>query len=121
MWYQKSGNKYHAKSSIYNGVYYASQLEAAYAMELDVRLKAKDIKSWRRQVKIPLDVNGFHICNYYIDFEITHKDGSLEFVETKGMETDLWRFKWKLTEALFSKERPDVKLTVVKKNQMRFR
>lgn len=115
MWHQKSGNKYHAKSSIYNGYNYASQFEAAYAAELDLRLKAKDIKAWRRQVRIPLEVNGFKICTYIIDFEIEHNDGSLELVETKGFETDVWRFKWRLTEAILSKERPEVKLTVIKK------
>jgi hypothetical protein len=115
MWQKKSGNKYHAKSSIYNGYYYQSQLEAAYAAELDLRVKAKDIKSWRRQVPLKLDVNGFHICNYRMDFEITHNNGSIELVETKGFETDLWRIKWKLLEAIYSKEHPEIKLTVVKK------
>jgi hypothetical protein len=115
MWHQKSGNKYHAKSSVYNGYYYQSQLEAGYAQELDLRLKAKDIKGWKRQIPLELKVFGKKICTYKMDFEIEHKDGSFEFVETKGFETAVWRLKWKLLEAIAPKEYPNHVLTVVKK------
>lgn len=110
-----------AKKQVYNNQRYDSGFEADYAVQLDLRLKAKDIKGWERQVKIPLDVNGYHICNYYIDFVIYHNDGTKEFVETKGYATDIWRLKWKLFEALFS-YKPDTKLTVVKqKDNFRLR
>ena len=112
--YRYGGNKYHAVSSTYNGISYHSKKEAAYAAELDLRVKAKDIKGWERQKKISLDINGYHICNYYMDFVVEHNDGTFEYVEVKGFETEEWRLKWKLTEAIFSKERPDVRLTVVK-------
>jgi hypothetical protein len=103
-WYQKSGNKYHAKRHEYNGVVYHSKMEAAYAQELDLRVRGKDIKEWERQVKISLDVNGYHIANYYIDFVITHNDDTKEYVEIKGFETWEWRYKWRLFIALYSKE-----------------
>jgi hypothetical protein len=103
-YFQVKGNKYRAKSSVYNGTYYHSQKEAAYAQELDLRVKAKDIKSWERQVKISLDVNGYHIANYIIDFVITHMDDTKEYVEIKGFETDTWRMKWRLFEAIYGTE-----------------
>lgn len=120
---QVSGNKYHAKSSIYNGVTYHSKLEAAYAEELDWRVKAKDIKSWERQVKIDLRVNGYHITNYYMDFVITHNDDSREWVECKGLEMELWKMKWALFEATFDdfKQGPDDRMTVVKQSSLGFR
>lgn len=102
-----------AKKQTYNNQKYDSGFEAGYAAELDLRVKAKDIKSWERQVKIPLDVNGYHIANYYIDFIIHHLDGITEYVETKGYATDVWRMKWKIFEALYG-DKPDVVLTVVK-------
>ncbi len=112
MYYQKT--KYsNVRKQTYNGQNYDSGFEAGYAAELDLRVKAKDIKSWERQVKIPLDVNGYHIANYYIDFIIHHLDGTTEYVETKGLASDVWRMKWKLFEALYG-DKPDVKLTVVK-------
>jgi len=113
MWNQRKGNKYGAKSTIYNNIAYHSKKEAGYAQELDLRLKAKDIKGWNRQKKISLDVNGYHICNYYVDFEVLHNDGTKEWVEVKGFETEVWRLKWKLCEALFG-DREELTLTVVK-------
>lgn len=118
MYWQKSGNKYHAQSTLYNGVSYHSKLEAAYAEELDIRKKTKDIKGWERQVKLDLRVNGHHITNYYIDFVIEHNDGSRELVECKGFETEVWKLKWKILEATFDqmKEHPDDCLTVIKQS-----
>lgn len=107
-------NKYNAKSTCYNGIYYHSKFEAGYAEELDWRIKAKDIKSVERQVKISLDVNGKHITNYFIDFVIIHNDDSFEYVEVKGFETEVWRLKWKLFEALIDQIHPGAVLTVVK-------
>lgn len=113
MFRQRYGSKYGAKKTDYNGIQYHSKKEAGYAAELDLRIKANDIKSWTRQECIRLDVNGFHICNYYIDFVVTHNDGSLEYVEVKGFETEVWRLKWKLFESLYS-NLPNTTLTVVK-------
>ena len=110
----KSRNKYNAKKSNYNGVWYHSNFEAKYAEELDWRLKAKEITSWERQVKIPLDVYGKHICNYYIDFKVYYPDGTVEYVEVKGFETQLWAMKWKLFEAIFNEIEPEAKLLIVK-------
>lgn len=104
-------NKYRNVKQVYDGYPYMSKKEAAYAQELDLRVKAKDIKSWEKQVKLDLRVNNLHICNYYVDFKILHYDGSEELVEVKGFETATWRIKWKLTEALYEQK---YKLTVVK-------
>lgn len=104
MWYQKSGNKYHAKSTIYNGRSYHSKLEAGVAEELDWRLKAKDIKSWKPQIPIELRVNGELICKYYVDFEVENNDGVIEWIEAKGFETEIYRLKAKLLEAIYKKE-----------------
>jgi len=114
MYYVKRQNKYNAKSTEYGGLIYHSKKEAGYAQELDLRIKAKDIKSWERQVRVDLKVNDQHICNYYMDFVVTHNDGSLEYVEVKGFQTEVWRLKWKIFEAIFNKEHPDIILTIVK-------
>ena len=113
---QKSGNKYHAKSTIYNGSVYHSKFEAAYAEALDISKRAGEIVSWERQIKLDLKVNGYHITNYYIDFIIHHHDGSREYVETKGYTTMEWQIKWRLFEATFDqfKLHPDDCMTLVK-------
>ena len=136
MYYQKwQQNKYKAKRTEYNGILYHSKLEVAQAMELDLRLKAKDIKGWTRQVKIEHNLvkdNGryyltdtptselkkqgkefIHLHNYYMDFVVEHNDGEMEYIECKGLILEPFKFKWKLTEALFEND-PIRTLTLIK-------
>lgn len=103
-------SKYSSVITTYGGILYHSKKEAAYAEELDTRVRCKDIRSWERQVRIPLDVNGAHICDYVMDFVITHNDETKEFVEVKGFEKPEWKLKWKLLQAIF----PTLRLTLVK-------
>lgn len=113
---QKYWNKWStAKQQTYNGQRYDSGFEGQYALELDIRQKAGEIVKWERQVKIPLIVNGYSIANYYIDFIVYYPDGLKEFVECKGIASEVWRLKWKIFEATYS-EIPGVKLTVVKQH-----
>jgi hypothetical protein len=109
-----ASNKYRAKKQEYDGKYYHSKGEAAYAQELDWRKKAGEIQSWERQVKIDLRVNGIHICNYYIDFRVTLKDGTVQYHEYKGVETPDWRIKWNLLNATINEIEPGAELIVVK-------
>ncbi len=102
-----------AKKQVYNGETYDSGFEMRYAQELDIRKKAKEIKSWERQIKIPLIVNGYVICNYTIDFIVYHPNGLKEYVETKGWATPTWRLKWSIFQALYGND-PTCRLTVVK-------
>ena len=80
-----------------------SKFEAGVAQQLELRKKAKDIVDYQEQVKIPLIVNGFLVCNYYIDFVIQHVGGEVEYLEAKGFSTPTWKLKWKLFEALYDK------------------
>lgn len=103
-------NKYNSKVSSYNGRNYHSALECNYAIDLDWRVKAGEIKSWENQYKIDLTLNGVHICNYFIDFKVTYADGHVEYHEVKGFETDVWRIKWKLSRAIY----PDYIFVLIK-------
>ena len=115
MRFQKT-NKYGAIKQSYGGYSYHSKKEAQYAAELDWRIKAKEVKSWTRQHRFDLRVNGELICKYYIDFRAELTDGTIEYIEVKGFETDVWRLKWKLTKAIFNEltEGEDAKLVLVK-------
>lgn len=99
-----------AKKTEYKGSIYDSKFEAQQAIELDMLLKAGEILGWDRQVKIPLEVNGYLVANYYIDF-VVYRDGETEYIESKGYPTEVWKLKWRLFEALYTK--PGNKLTVV--------
>lgn len=113
---QKTSFSNKSKKQLYNNYQFDSNFEASYAMELDTKVKEKEIKSWRPHVKIPLIVNDYRICEYEVDFEVTHNDGTTEYIETKGLMMSLWKFKWSLFEAIYS-GRPDVTLTVVKQGK----
>jgi hypothetical protein len=106
VYYQKY-SYYHTKKQGKND----SKFEAGLAKSLELRKKAGEIKDFQEQVKIPLIVNNLIVCDYKIDFVVTHNDGTLEYIEAKGYATDVWKLKWKLFEALYS-GKPSVKLTV---------
>jgi hypothetical protein len=89
-----------------------SRFEKSYADELALRKRAGDIKDYQCQVKIPLIVNGYVVADYFCDFKVIHNDGTIEYVETKGRPGEVWKFKWKLLEAMTAND-PDIKLTVV--------
>jgi hypothetical protein len=105
-------NKYKNKWTEYNGVKYQSQKEALYAQELDLLLKAKKIVSWNRQIKMPIEIDGVHICNYVCDFEVLHPDGKVEYIDVKGMRSgapyQLFKLKKKLVEAIYNIELREV-------------
>jgi hypothetical protein len=75
--------------------------EAEYAEELDWRVKAGDLREWRRQVPIELYVNNQKVCTYAIDFLEVDKNGGEMWTEIKGFETPEWCLKWKLFDALY--------------------
>lgn len=124
------------KKTVYNGIKYHSGWEAKFAAELDKKKNNGLIKDWTRQVKIEFNIinqNGkailtdtpayglkqqnipfYHICSYYIDFVVVNNDDSLEYIEIKGYETELWRLKFKIFEALFSIIYPDIVIKVIK-------
>ena len=115
MYFQKSGNKYHAQSSIYGGRSYRSKFEAAYAKGLDIAQKAGEIQSWEYEKEsIDLKVYGQTVAHYRPDFWVYHNDGSLEIAETKGFWTPDAKIKFALLEAIYSKEHPEITLTVIK-------
>ncbi len=105
-------NKFNARKKEYNGILYDSKFEAEYAQQLDLRVMAKDIKGWERQVVFELSVNGKRVCKYIIDFVITYNDGTKEYIETKGYETTTWRIKRKLFQQIY----PTLNYRVVRKN-----
>lgn len=112
-WRKKS--KYGAKKQTFNGDKYDSTFEAKVAEDLAWQLKSGDLIEVKRQVKIPLYVNGVLIASYYIDFVTTDKHGAKKYIEVKGFETELWKIKWKLCQALRSQIDPGAEWVIIKK------
>lgn len=108
-------SKYNNKATATGGIIYHSKLESKYAQDLEWRKKAGEIRDWDRQVRIDLRSYGQHICNYYVDFVVYHNDETVEYVEVKGFETDVFKLKWRLFEAMINAEMPLARITMVKK------
>ena len=108
-------NKYNNVPKRYNGRTYHSTLEAEFAQVLDLMKKGKLIKEIKPQPSFRLDVNGKHICNIIPDFFVIDKDDQEIIYEVKGKETDTWKIKAKLFQALY----PQYKYEVVKKGDFK--
>ncbi len=109
-----------AKKQVYNGIRYDSGFEAQQAQELELRKKVGDIKDFIAHKRIPLIVNDYHICDYIIDFEVEHNDGTTEYIEVKGLKSPEWVIKFKILEAMFGDD-PNVKLTLVSQRPIKLR
>ena len=94
-------NKFNAKRTKFNGLYYDSVKESVYAQNLEWLRKAKEIKSWSAQHRWELYVNRMKIRQYTIDFRVVNLDGTIDYIEVKGMQTYSFQITWKLTQALF--------------------
>lgn len=111
-YFQRRQNKYHAVRQTYQGKKYDSKKEAGKAAELEMLKNGGAIKDWEAHVRLPLDVNGQHVCDYILDFRVTNNDGSIEHIEIKSFitMTDVWKIKWKLAQILYPD--PDIKWIV---------
>ena len=109
--YILTGSKYGNMPSQYKGRLYHSKKEAEYAIILDDMVKHKEITSWTPQVTLKLDVNVKHICNYIADFLVTKNKKYKEIREVKGFFTPISKLKWRLAQALYSK---DYKFVLIK-------
>lgn len=101
-----------------DGQLYDSKFEASYADELYLRKKGKDIRDYETQVSFQLEVNGYSVGTYKADFVVTHNDGSLEIVETKGHFTPEAKLKFRIVQALYSDR---YKITLCAQGKIHFR
>lgn len=108
---QKSADPSAAEKVKIDGVQFDSKFEAADARAWQRKLEAGEILSWRAHVPIDLIVNGYIVARLEIDFIIEHLDGTIEYFEAKGYQTEEWRLKWKIFLAMYS-ARPKTKVTL---------
>lgn len=113
--YWRRGNKYGArKTECTTGHRHASGLEARVCEELKYRKDAGDISDYEIEKTIQLELEGVYLGTYRVDFVVTHLNGSLEFVEAKGMPLPAWKMKWKILQAMHKAD-PRTQFRVVTK------
>lgn len=99
----------------YKGVVYDSKLEMKYRQKLDLFTMAsipkEKVVRIEEQVPYSFIINGKLICKYLLDFRVTYADGHIEYIDCKGMKTDIYQLKKKLMGAIY----PKVKIQEVTK------
>jgi hypothetical protein len=101
---ERARPKYGARITEYNGVKYHSNREAQYAAELDLLIRAGKVQYWVRQMDFVLHVEGIAIGKHVVDFRIADEHGQVRYVEIKGVDTALGRWKRKHAEAEYGIE-----------------
>ena len=89
-----------------------SKLEADYYSELKIQLQAGVIKGFCRQPEFVL-IAGFadrKPVTYRADFIVFNLDGTAEVIDTKGIETEVFKIK----EKQFYEKFPHLELKIVR-------
>lgn len=90
-------HKFHAKLTETDGIKFASRNEAAYYQQLKIRRMAGDVVFFLRQTP-------FHLpggVKYVVDFIVFLADGTVEFVDVKGLRTESYKAKKRIVEAIY--------------------
>ena len=95
-------SKYRAIPTTIDGIRFASKREAYYYSQLKLMQRAGEVIYFRPQPKFKIDIEGFHICNYFADFEVMLKSGIVEFWDVKGVLTPVYKLKKKLVKAIYN-------------------
>lgn len=101
--------KYKSTITYTDNVRFASKLEAQYYSYLKMLKNSNSIKYFLRQVPIHLTGGIKYVC----DFMVVYQDNRIEYVDTKGFETAIFKLKKKQVEALYP-----FKIKLVKKASM---
>lgn len=113
---EKRKSKYNNEKTVVDQFEFDSKKEAEYYSNLKLLKMAGEIKEIKLQQKYILqpgfEKNGhkFKPITYIADFVVTNKDDSVDVIDIKGVETQVFRIKRKLFEYVY----PDLNLKVVK-------
>jgi len=99
-----------AADRTYNGRVYHSKFEAEYAQQLDFLVRSGAVKHYVCQEAMQIELNNVPICKVIIDFKVTNADGTVDYIEIKGFETETFRLKKKLLLAAY----PGIRYTIIK-------
>jgi hypothetical protein len=112
---EKKKPKYGNNKVIVDGIYFDSQLEADKYSELKLSLKMGVISGFCRQPEFIL-IEGLGLTKpetYRADFIVFNLDGTCEIIDTKGIQTEVFRIKHKQ----FKQKFPRLELKVETKGE----
>ncbi|HYF37197.1 MAG TPA: hypothetical protein VD994_17990 [Prosthecobacter sp.] len=92
--------------------FHRSGLEGRVCDELRLRKIGGDIKDYRVEQTLRLELGGCKLGTYRVDFIVEENDGSIEYVEAKGLAFAPWKKKWEILQHMHRGD-PNVKFRVV--------
>ncbi|MCH5213063.1 MAG: DUF1064 domain-containing protein [Oscillospiraceae bacterium] len=107
----KPKNKYNAKKIWVDGICFDSLKEADYYCNLKLLQRAGAIKGFCRQARFVITEgtdNSNRAAEYVADFVIFDKDDTVRIVDTKGVETKVFKLKMKM----FREKYPDLAVLI---------
>lgn len=91
--------KYKSIAVTINGKRFDSKLEGNYYLELLRLMKLGDVVYFHRQVPIDLSMKSKDV--YRLDFMVFKSDGTIQYIDTKGKETKVFKLKKSLIESQY--------------------
>lgn len=90
-------NKYNAQRTKVDGILFDSKKEADYYVGLKMLLRAGEIKGFARQAEFVVIEGDDETAptKYKADFVVFRNDGTAEIIDTKGVETEVFKIKMK--------------------------
>lgn len=90
-------HKYRAVATERDGHKFPSKKEGRYYDQLVLEQRAGHVLFFLRQVPFHLP-GGVRLV---VDFEVFYADGTIRFIDTKGVATEAWKAKKRIVEATF--------------------
>lgn len=97
-------HKYNATRTELDGIKFSSKREAGFYAVLKAGVEQGTVVQFLRQVPFHLPGGTRYVC----DFLVFYPDGSCSFIDVKGMETESFKLKRKMVEALYAPIRIEV-------------
>ena len=97
-------HKFNAVKIVLDGIIFPSKKEGFIYENLKLRQIAGEIIFFLRQVPFHLPGN----IRYFVDFVTFNKDGTVHFLDAKGMKTPLYKLKKKQVETIYPIEIEEV-------------
>lgn len=94
---KRKRHKFNAKQSESDGITFSSKAERAYYNRLKLLQQSGEVLFFLRQTPIHLPGN----TKYLVDFQVFYADGTVAFIDVKGMSTPMFVLKKKQVEDLY--------------------
>lgn len=93
-------HKFNAKPCESDNIKFSSKAERNYYEQLKLLQKAGEVLFFLMQVPFRMPGGTKYLC----DFQVFYADGTVRFLDVKGMETPLFKLKKKEVEAIYPVE-----------------